>query len=244
MNTSIFLVNHSILWVGEFLSSGFIKNTLFFFHGWPWHLALSPVRERKNKVRSGLTTCQATEIRMLEDRVGNCDAEERGFPGGSILPPTSQQKSQDCRSANCNFTWFFILPHCAACEILVPRPEIELTPLAVKLPSPNRWITREFPIWFFFFFKNKGSHCASRSKLVKLGDPLTIFPDQRFPRADVDEEGFSGHNDKFCCERLSIWSSPSPSTSPSPSLLLDSIIPQGCCCLNKTSWENKLSSHT
>ena len=28
---------------------------------------------------------------MLEDRVGNCDAEERGFPGGSILPPTSQQ---------------------------------------------------------------------------------------------------------------------------------------------------------
>ena len=46
-------------------------------------------------MRSGLTPCQATEVRMLEDRVGNCDAEERGFPGGSILPLTSQQRSQD-----------------------------------------------------------------------------------------------------------------------------------------------------
>ena len=84
---------------------------------------------------------------MLEDRVGNCDAEERGFPGGSILPPTSRQRSQDSVTLQTVILLdFFFPPHRATCEILVPHPKIEFVPLAVKLPSPNYWTTREFPI--------------------------------------------------------------------------------------------------
>ena len=40
--------------------------------------------------------------------------------------------------------FFFQLP-CEACRILVPWPGIEPRPMAVKAPSPNHWISREFP---------------------------------------------------------------------------------------------------
>ena len=40
--------------------------------------------------------------------------------------------------------FFFQLPW-EACRILVPWPGIEPRPMAVKAPSPNHWISREFP---------------------------------------------------------------------------------------------------
>ena len=155
MNTSIFLVKHSILWVGAFLSSGFIKNTPFFSSMAGPGTRHCPQSE-KGRMKWGLAWRPAKPLRSGCWRIGWVTVMlKRGgsLEGRSFLLLPSK-KSQDCHSANCNFTWFFFffLPHCAACEILVPRPEIELTPLAVKLPSPNRWTTREFPIWFFFFF--------------------------------------------------------------------------------------------
>ena len=44
---------------------------------------------------------------------------------------------------------FFFWPCREACGILVPRPGIEPRPTAVKVPSPNQWTTREFPIFRF-----------------------------------------------------------------------------------------------
>ena len=40
--------------------------------------------------------------------------------------------------------------HCAACRILVPWSEIQLGPLAEKVPSPNHWTAQESPgfLWF------------------------------------------------------------------------------------------------
>ena len=38
---------------------------------------------------------------------------------------------------------------CTACWILVLRPGIEPTPLAVKAQSPNHWTTREFLRLFY-----------------------------------------------------------------------------------------------
>ena len=43
------------------------------------------------------------------------------------------------------YIFFFFLPHCVACGILVPWSGIEPWPLAVKVPSPNHWTTRESP---------------------------------------------------------------------------------------------------
>lgn len=37
-------------------------------------------------------------------------------------------------------------PHCAAHVILVPLPEIERSPSAVKVCSPNHWSARDFPV--------------------------------------------------------------------------------------------------
>ena len=43
-----------------------------------------------------------------------------------------------------SFLFIFCL-YRVACEILVPRPGIELKPSAVKVQSPNHWTTRESP---------------------------------------------------------------------------------------------------
>ena len=39
----------------------------------------------------------------------------------------------------------YIAPCLVVCTILLPHPGIEPTPLAVKVQSPNHWITRKFP---------------------------------------------------------------------------------------------------
>jgi hypothetical protein len=38
-------------------------------------------------------------------------------------------------------------PHCSACGLLVPQPGIEPRPSAVRVLSPNHWITREFLVF-------------------------------------------------------------------------------------------------
>ena len=50
-------------------------------------------------------------------------------------------------------SFFLVLlfwPHHTGCEILVPRPEIEPRPSAVKAPSPNHWTAREVPYFNHF----------------------------------------------------------------------------------------------
>ena len=50
---------------------------------------------------------------------------------------------------NCSlylFIYLFIWLHHMACGILVSQPGIEPVPSAVKAPSPNHWIAREFPL--------------------------------------------------------------------------------------------------
>ena len=44
-----------------------------------------------------------------------------------------------------SFCLFVFLLHWAACEILVPQPEIKPTPPAVEVQSPNHWTNREAP---------------------------------------------------------------------------------------------------
>ena len=44
-----------------------------------------------------------------------------------------------------SFHLFIYWPCCMACGISVPPPGIEPRPLAVKVPSPNHWTSREFP---------------------------------------------------------------------------------------------------
>ena len=41
-------------------------------------------------------------------------------------------------------TFFWVGAHRMACEILVPQPEIEPGPSAVRVGSPNHWTAREF----------------------------------------------------------------------------------------------------
>ena len=48
-----------------------------------------------------------------------------------------------------DLTFFFRLCR-AACRILVPRPGIEPSPSAVKVPCHNHWTAREFPILIIF----------------------------------------------------------------------------------------------
>ena len=43
-------------------------------------------------------------------------------------------------------------PHHTACGILVPQPAAEPGAMTVKAPSPNHWITREFPMVMNFLF--------------------------------------------------------------------------------------------
>ena len=48
------------------------------------------------------------------------------------------------------FYLFIFWPRCAACEIFVPPPGIELGPSAVETQSPNHWPAREFPECYTF----------------------------------------------------------------------------------------------
>ena len=48
---------------------------------------------------------------------------------------------------------FWGVAYFLACGILVPQPEIESTPLAVEVWSPNHWTVKEVPQRFFFFPK-------------------------------------------------------------------------------------------
>ena len=52
------------------------------------------------------------------------------------------------------FFFFFFCPNHVACGILVPQPEIETTPLAVKalVKSPNLWTAGELPPYHCFLF--------------------------------------------------------------------------------------------
>ena len=43
------------------------------------------------------------------------------------------------------FTYLF-LPHCTACEILVPQTEIEPRPLSVRARSLNHWTAEDFTV--------------------------------------------------------------------------------------------------
>ena len=45
--------------------------------------------------------------------------------------------------------FFFFWPYCVVCGILVPWPGIEPGPLAMKVLTPNHWITREVLSHFF-----------------------------------------------------------------------------------------------
>ena len=57
---------------------------------------------------------------------------------------------EGCTVGNKTNSFFFFWPHCEACGILVPRSGIEPTPVAVKMWSPNHWITREVPNSAYF----------------------------------------------------------------------------------------------
>ena len=45
---------------------------------------------------------------------------------------------------------FFFWPHHAACRISVPRPGIEPGATAGKMPTPNHWTARKFPLLLSF----------------------------------------------------------------------------------------------
>ena len=60
----------------------------------------------------------------------------------------------------CECRWscfFFILPCCVTCGILVPWPGIEPGPSAVRIESPNHWTAREFSRWGFSLDIGMGS---------------------------------------------------------------------------------------
>ena len=46
-----------------------------------------------------------------------------------------------------HFILFYFLAYCMSCGNLVPQPEIEPGPSAVRVWSPNHWTAREFPRW-------------------------------------------------------------------------------------------------
>ena len=62
----------------------------------------------------------------------------------------------------CRFFFFFFLPHCKACGILVSWPGIEPNTPAVKVWSPNLWTVRVFPKYLLE---------------LQFSFPLDIFPE-------------------------------------------------------------------
>ena len=63
--------------------------------------------------------------------------------------------------------FFFFWPCHASCEILVPSPGIEYTPLAERAQSSNHWTTRDFPPCVNFKLSNMPKILA----LHKVSDP-------------------------------------------------------------------------
>ena len=53
---------------------------------------------------------------------------------------------------SCEFSGSFFGQFRTACGILVPQPEIQPRPLAVKAQSPNDWTTKEFPKQWFLLY--------------------------------------------------------------------------------------------
>ena len=51
------------------------------------------------------------------------------------------------------FFSLFFGPSCAACGVLVPRPEMEPLPSALGAPSLRHWTAREIPGQYFWCFK-------------------------------------------------------------------------------------------
>ena len=83
-----------------------------------------------------------------------------GKPG--MLQSTGSQRVHGVTTErlNSNKTVFLsflqppLWPHCAACRISVPWPEIEPRPLAGKLLSPDHWTARKFLLKLLFFKKS------------------------------------------------------------------------------------------
>ena len=101
------------------------------------------------------------------------------------------------RSLACFLTWLFVslllsfclfvcfLLHWAACEILVPQPEIKPTPPAMEVQSPNHWTNREAPSLLLRF---KSSICIlDRSPLSNVSFANT------FSQAEACLLSFSWH---------------------------------------------------
>ena len=52
------------------------------------------------------------------------------------------------------YVFFFLFwPSSTACGILVPQPGMGPRPLAVKAPSPNHWMAKEFPFMCLLNFR-------------------------------------------------------------------------------------------
>ena len=88
----------------------------------------------------------------------SCSAACGIFPdqGSNPCPLRLQADSQPLRHQGSPVFFFklkkkfFFWLCCAACGILVLRPGNKPGPLAVKVPSPNHWTTREFPALFYY----------------------------------------------------------------------------------------------
>ena len=69
--------------------------------------------------------------------------------------------------------FFFFWPHCLAYGMLIPQPGIEPKDFtAVKVSSPNRWTTREFPICFLCACV----HAKSLQSCLTVCDPMDSNP--------------------------------------------------------------------
>ena len=71
-----------------------------------------------------------------------------GSPGcGHVTPTSASVVSQGIlpASVSVSVSPLFFWLHCAACEILAPRPGIEPMPPALGARSLNHWTTREVP---------------------------------------------------------------------------------------------------
>ena len=90
------------------------------------------------------------------------------------------------------FSFFFSWPHRVACRILVLQPGIESRPMAGKVPSPNHWIPREFPIMLCirFAFVNIYSAPPAWTRPVPGLRESSKQSRQKFPasRATISEQ--------------------------------------------------------
>ena len=68
-----------------------------------------------------------------------------------------------------SFKFFFFWPHCTACGILVPQPEMEPLLPAVDMQSSNHQTTREFPIIIILQIRKQGPEWLSNLLKVRVG---------------------------------------------------------------------------